>query len=414
MSSPEPSVVLETRVVRGTGGGPDKTILYSPRFLDGPSYRVVCAYMHPPDDPGFEVLQKKAERWGARLLSVPDRGPIDFRVLREFLRICRRERVRIWHGHDYKSNLVGLLLRPFWKMRLVTTVHGWVDHRIKLYYWIDRLCLRHYERVICVSQDLFEQSLACGVPEDRCVLIENAVDIAEFARTLSPPEARRRLGENPARLVIGAVGRLSAEKGFDILIRAADRLLREGHDFEVWIVGEGDQRDPLQTLINELGRADRIRLRGYCANPCEIYEAMDIYALSSLREGFPNVVLEAMAMGIPVAATRIAGVPRLIRDGENGLIVEPGSIEGLVNALGRLMSDRGLQERLGREARATVEMCYSFAARMEKIRFVFDRLPGGPPASRLVSVQEIVPSGPYDPPVVTIRVEPHDKENRNE
>ena len=374
MTSPGPAVVLETRVVRGSGGGPDKTILNSPRFLDGPGYRVVCAYMHPPDDPGFEVLQEKAERWGARLLSVPDRGPIDFRVLREFLRICRRERVRIWHGHDYKSNLVGLLLRPFWKMRLVTTVHGWVDHRIKLYYWIDRLCLRHYERVICVSQDLFEQSLACGVPENRCVLIENAVDIVEFVRTLIPPEARRRLGENPARLVIGAVGRLSAEKGFDILIRAADRLLREGHDCEVWIVGEGDQRDPLQTLINELGRADRIRLRGYCANPCEVYEAMDIYALSSLREGLPNVVLEAMALAIPVAATRIAGVPGLIVDGENGLIVEPDSIDEMANALGRLLTDINLRIKLGLAGRATVEASYSFDVRMEKIRTVFDGL----------------------------------------
>ncbi len=374
MKSQAPTVVLETRVVRGSGGGPDKTILNSPRFLDGQGYRVVCAYMHPPGDPGFPALRKKAERWGARLLSVPDRGPVDPRVLREFLRICRRERVTIWHGHDYKSNLVGLLLRPFWKMRLITTVHGWVDHRIKLYYWIDRFCLRYYERVICVSKDLYEQSLACGVPENRCILIENAVDITEFARTMSPSEARTRLGENPTRPVIGAVGRLSAEKGFDVLIQAADQLLSEGHDFEVWIVGEGDQREPLQSLIGELGRGDRIRLLGYRSDPTEVYQAMDIYALSSLREGLPNVVLEAMALGIPVAATRIAGVPLLVQDGQNGLMVEPGSMEELANALGRLLSDPDLRTKLGREARATVEARYSFDRRMEKVRQVLDDL----------------------------------------
>ena len=374
MTPETPTVVLETRVVRGSGGGPDKTILNSPRFLDKAGYRVVCAYMHPPDDPGFDALRKKAERWGAPLLSVPDRGPVDFRVLRDYLAICRRENVTIWHGHDYKSNLVGLLLRPFWKMRLITTVHGWVDHRIKLYYWIDRLCLRHYETVICVSEDLYEQSRSCGVPEERCVLIENAVDVGEFTRTLSPSEARRRLGENPDRPVIGAVGRLSAEKGFDVLIRAADRLLSDGHDFQVWIVGEGDQREPLQSLIDELGRSDRIRLPGYRDDPTEVYQAMDVYALSSLREGLPNVVLEAMALSIPVAATRIAGVPRLIRGGENGLIVEPGSVDGLVKALGDLLSDEKLRERLGRQARETVEASYSFDARMEKIRLVFDAL----------------------------------------
>ena len=374
MRSQEPVVVLETRVVRGSGGGPDKTILNSPRFLEGQGYRVVCAYMHPPDDPGFSALRKKAEQWGARLLSVPDRGPIDLRVLREFLRICRRERVTIWHGHDYKSNLVGLLLRPFWKMRLVTTVHGWVDHRIKLYYWIDRFCLRYYERVICVSKDLYEQSLACGVPDNRCILIENAVDITEFARTMSPFEARARLGENSTRPVIGAVGRLSVEKGFDILIQAADQLLSEGHDFEVWIVGEGDQREPLQSLIDRLGRGDKIRLLGYRTDTIEVYQAMDIYALSSLREGLPNVVLEAMALGIPVAATRIAGVPLLVQDGQNGLMVEPGSKADLANALGRLLSDSDLRAKLGREARATVEAGYSFDRRMEKVRHVLDDL----------------------------------------
>jgi hypothetical protein len=98
--------------------------------------------MHPPGDPGFEQLRKKAQQWQARLLSVPDRGFWDLGVIGKLLDLCRRERVAIWHGHDYKSNALGLLLRRFWRMRLVTTVHGWVHHtrRTPLYYWLDRLC----------------------------------------------------------------------------------------------------------------------------------------------------------------------------------------------------------------------------------------------------------------------------------
>src|SRR5262249_14595914 len=121
-----PPVVLEVRVVKGSGGGPDKTILNSPRCLAAAGYRTVCAYMHPPGDPGFEQLRQKAERWQAPLVSVPDRGFWDWKVVPLLLNLCRRERVTIWHGHDYKSNLLGLLLRRFWPMRLVTTVHGWV------------------------------------------------------------------------------------------------------------------------------------------------------------------------------------------------------------------------------------------------------------------------------------------------
>src|SRR2546428_1488513 len=134
-------VVLDARVVCGTGGGPDKTILTSPRFLTAAGYRMLCAYLHPPGDSGFDELRRRAAVWHAPLLSVPDRGPCDWQVIAELLRICRRENVAIWHGHDYKSNALGLLLRRFWPMRLVTTVHGWVKHtrRTPLYYAIDKL-----------------------------------------------------------------------------------------------------------------------------------------------------------------------------------------------------------------------------------------------------------------------------------
>src|SRR5687768_8446672 len=104
-------VVLDTRVVAGTGGGPDTTILNQPRFLAPAGYRNLCAYMHPPDDPGFDQLRRRAEGWDAPLISVPDRGPFDRGVAARLLEICRRERVAIWHGHDYKSNALGLLLR---------------------------------------------------------------------------------------------------------------------------------------------------------------------------------------------------------------------------------------------------------------------------------------------------------------
>src|SRR5262249_40427185 len=161
-----PPVVLDARVVTGSGGGPDKTILNSPRFLEPLGYRMICAYMHPPNDPGFDVLRKKAEQYRAPLISIPDRGAWDWRVITEALAVGKREKVTVWHGHDYKTNALGLLLKRFWPMRLVTTVHGWVQHtrRTPLYYRIDQLCLPRYERVICVSDDLLEACLAVGVP----------------------------------------------------------------------------------------------------------------------------------------------------------------------------------------------------------------------------------------------------------
>ncbi len=368
-------VVLDVRVVTEAGGGPDKTILNSPRFL-ADRYRNLCAYMHPPGDPGFETLRAKAERWQAPLFSVPDRGVRDWRVLMSLLDLCRRERVRIWHGHDYKSNVLGLLLRPFWAMRLVTTVHGWVKHtrRTPLYYRIDRLCLPRYERVICVSPDLVAASRRAGVPARRCVLIENGIDTDEYRRHLGTAEAKARAGVPAGRLVVGAVGRLSGEKGFDLLVRAADRLLREGLDLELWIVGTGDQRPPLERLIADLGRGDRVRLLGYRADTVDLYQAMDVFVLSSLREGLPNVLLEAMALEVPVLATRVAGVPRLVRHGSDGILIEPGSEAELADGLRRLLTDPTLRGRLAAAGRRVIEERYSFRARMDKVRAVYDEL----------------------------------------
>ena len=371
-------VVLDTRVVTGTGGGPDKTILNSPRFLEPMGYRNLCAYLHPPGDPGFETLRRKAEAWNAPLISIPDRGPWDWKVVTSLLETCRRERVAIWHGHDYKSNAVGLLLRRFWPMRLVTAVHGWVKHtrRTPLYYGIDRACLKRYEVVISVSDDLFQSCLDCGVPRERCLLIENAIDTRQFTRTVDREEAKRRLGIPANRLLIGAIGRLSEEKGFDLLIAAVDRLLEQGFDVELRIAGEGDQQDHLASLIRAKGREDRIRLVGYQAQTIPLYEAMDVFVLSSLREGLPNVVLEAMAMEVPVIATRVAGIPRLVHHGQNGLLIEPGSTPELTDALLSVLQDGPLRDLLALDGRATIEQNHSFEVRMEKIRAAYDRLLG--------------------------------------
>jgi len=198
----------------------------------------------------------------------------------------------------------------------------------------------------------------------------------DIARTLSREEAKRRLGIPADRIVLGAMGRLAEEKGFDLLIRAADRLLEAGCDLTLLIAGEGPSRPALQGLIDELGRGERIRLLGFQQEIIPLYEAMDLFVLSSLREGLPNVVLEAMALEVPVLATRIAGIPRLIEDGKNGLLVDPGAVEPLGDAIACLVRDRDLRIALGKAGRATVEGRYSFQNRMNKFQKLYDDLLG--------------------------------------
>ena len=367
-------VVLHVRGSTASGGGPEKTILNSPRFLKPLGYDAICAYMHPSED--LDGLRQRAANAQAPFASVPDRGFWDWRVLTQLIHICRSEKVAIWHGHEYKSNALGLIAKRFRPMKLVTTVHGWVEHtaRTPIYYAIDRLCLRYYDTVICVSDDLYETCLHSGVPKSRCHLIENAIDAEDFRRRLSADAARRLIGAPSHGCLLGAMGRLSAEKGFDLLIRAVDGLLQNGLDVSLWIAGEGNARPQLESLIHHLGREDRIRLLGQVANPKDFLQALDGFVLSSIREGLPNVVLEAMALETPVLATRVAGVPSLIRDGENGLLVDTGSEAALAAGLGRLLADAGLRASIAQAARQTIEQSYSFERRMSKVAAIYDRV----------------------------------------
>ena len=223
------------------------------------------------------------------------------------------------------------------------------ERRTALYNRVDRYCLPFYERVICVSEDLQHACRKFGVPELRCLLIENAIDTSRFIRGTERDEAKRRLGLPAGKFTIGAVGRLSEEKAYDLLIRAVDRLIGDGYDVALLIVGEGNQRAKLEALLAELGRGDRIRLLGFQGDVIPLFEAMDLFVLSSLSEGLPNVVLEAMALEVPLVATRIAGIPRLIEDGRNGLLVEPGSIDALATAIARTIDDLTLRHQLERE-----------------------------------------------------------------
>ncbi len=376
------AVVLHTRVVTASGGGPDKTILLSAPFLAHTRYFLAAAYMHPPDDPGFETILERARRVGCPMIGVDDGGPLDRRPLQRLLEICRRLNVRIWHGHDYKSNLFGLLLRPFWNMKLVTTVHGWVHNttRTPLYYAIDRWSLPFYHRVICVSDDLAGRVRGVGVPPQRISLIHNAIDERTFRRCCPPGEApmRKQLGTPAQRLVFGAVGRLSPEKAFNNLIRAAAALLERGVDLEVWIAGEGDSRRDLETMIQRLGLQARIRLLGFVQDTVGLYEAMDGFVLSSIREGLPNVVLEAASMQVPIVATRVAGIPAMLRDGEDALLCPIGDVEALVGAMGRLADDAALRNRLAAAGRSLIEQRYSFTRRMQKVKAIYDELLGYP------------------------------------
>ena len=371
-SAVAPIEVLHVRIVTGAGGGPEKTILNSARHFSGTRYRETACWIHAPGDPGIALLESRAKEAACPFVAIADPHPFDLRTLARMASLCRERSIRIWHGHDYKSNLFGVLLARLCGLSLVTTVHGWVHHtaRTPFYFAVDRFALRRFAQVVAVSTDLYAECLGIGVPGERLTLVENAVDTEEFRRT-NHRAADRRPGEG--RLVVGAVGRLAEEKGFHLLVEAVERAVDAGADLELRIAGEGDEEPRLRARIAASRHAGRMRLLGYRTDVRGLFEEMDVFALSSIREGLPNVVLEAMAMEVPVLATRCGGLETFGRDGEDLLLVAAGSANELERGLLRLATDPALRARLARAARARVERDFSFARRMERFVGIYDR-----------------------------------------
>lgn len=363
--------VLHVRIVTGTGGGPDKTILNAPRHLSDSPYRETACFLHPPGDPGIVLLEQRARACRCPFIAIADAGPLSPWTLRRLVAVCRANRIDVWHGHDYKSNLFGVLLRRRLGLKLVTTVHGWVKHtrRTPFYYALDRWTLPRHDQVIAVSLDLRDRCRHGGVAPDRLHLIENGIDLEDY-RPRPPPAAATTTG--PDRLRIGAIGRLSAEKGFSHLIDAVGRLSAEGLPVELAIAGEGEERDRLTAQAGARGLVgDRVRFLGYQDDVRPLLATLDVFCLSSLREGLPNVVLEAMAMAVPVVATRCGGLSAFEND---AVLVPPGSVAALATALRRVLTDGALRAELASRGRARVERDFDFRQRMRRVAAVYDLL----------------------------------------
>jgi glycosyltransferase involved in cell wall biosynthesis len=368
--------VLHLRTVVGRGGGPEKTLLNSHRYAAS-AFDIRLLYIHPRDDAEFD-LPFRASKCGADLTVIAERGPWDPGTLVGLVRKIRDFRPHILHAHDYKTDLLATLLSFPFRTPCVATLHGNVtqDRRLNLYYRLDRWALRRMLRVMAVSRDLREQAIASGVASEKCVLVENGVDVEHYRRANLQAAAKSTLGIPSDSFLLGAVGRLMPEKGFDLLIRAVAPLCDEFPNVRLQIAGDGTERRRLEAIINQLDCAGRIELVGHRADVRDLLEACDVFVLSSRREAFPNVVLEAMAMETPVVASRIAGLPQLIIDGETGLLVEPDNVEGFTTAVRRLIESKSLRNRLTSAARALVETRFTFAERMRKEFDVYDELLG--------------------------------------
>jgi glycosyltransferase involved in cell wall biosynthesis len=376
MPRQRPIRILELRSVRGTGGGPEKTILLGAARSDPARYAVTVCYIRDARDEVFSIDQR-ADGLPIDYVEIRERNSTDWRVWPALKRVVREKQIDIAHAHDYKTDLLVWLLGRGNHAIPLTTAHGWTGNssREVMYYRADKGLLARYPRVIAVSEEIRRVLISAGAAPERVTTILNGIDHLKFRRDRSREDAARAaLGVTRDEIVIGAVGRLERQKRFDVLLDAFARLTaaRPQQPLRLLIAGEGSLRAELTAQIDRL----RVpaRLVGQWNDIAQFHHAIDLLVQSSEYEGTPNVVLEAMAFETPVVATDVGGTAELVHDGEHGLILPTGSTDALVTRIDRVLDDRPAAAARAAAARARVEGELSFDRRMQRVEAIYDEL----------------------------------------
>ncbi|HEU4597992.1 MAG TPA: glycosyltransferase [Pyrinomonadaceae bacterium] len=295
---------------------------------------------------------------GVEVDVIEERFRFDTRVVGELRRVVARRAPDIIETHGTKSHFIVKLSGLGQKLPWVAFHHGYTttDAKMRVYNQLDRWSLPSAARVVTVCGPFAEQLARVGVEREKILVRHNSIGTFERAGGEEVAALKERLGVQAGERVILAVGRLSREKGHADLLGALGvlRELNPDLNFKLVVAGDGPERGRLEEAARGLGLAERVVFAGHAGDVRPFYALADALALPSHSEGSPLVLLEAMAEGLPVAATAVGGVPEIVSDGESALLAPPRDAAALAEALRRLLSDAALASRIADEARRRV------------------------------------------------------------
>ncbi len=383
-----PIRVLELRSVRGTGGGPEKTILLGTARTDPRRFAITVCYIRDRRDAVFNISRRAADM-GIDYVEIHERHSLDPSVWPALRRLVRERAIDIVHAHEYKSDVLAWALARTSAVLPLATVHGWTGHSRRersFYYPWDKRLLARYPRTVAVSEEIRSELLRHGARPERVTTILNGIDHLRFRRDpRRVADARARVGASPGEVVVGAVGRLEPQKRFDVLLRATYLVRAAGLSIRVVIAGEGSERPKLESLISELQLGSCCSLVGHCGDVASLYHAFDLYVQSSDYEGTPNTVLEAMAFEVPIVATDVGGTRELAPHGVHALIVGPKNPAELAEAVRHTIEHPVEAAQRVQAARRRVETELSFDTRMRRLEAVYEELMAATPGTRLLA-----------------------------
>jgi glycosyltransferase involved in cell wall biosynthesis len=330
-------------------------------------------------------------RSGVPVFELNRRPGNDPRVVWEIYRLLRWERPDILHTHAWGTLLEGLVAGRLARVPVIAHgEHGTLQLRPRQVR-VQRWGWRHADQLLSVSSRLAERmSGDVGIPLDRIRVLRNGVNLTRFSgfRTAS---ARTALGvSDDSVVVLGAAGRLVDVKDHTSFIDAVHALRTRGRNVLAVIAGDGPLRSELEARVGRLGLEGTMRILGHRSDMETVLAGLDIFVQPSKSEGMSNTILEAMAAGLPVVATRVGGADEMVTNGKTGVLVPPESVTHLTDVLDELVSREPRRHALGRAARARAQAEFSLEAMVERYQSLYCDLAqrAAPPGTHVAAPQE--------------------------
>jgi glycosyltransferase involved in cell wall biosynthesis len=311
----------------------------------------------------------------------------DLRAIVRLAQLIRRERPTILHTHTAKAGAVGriaaLLAAGARPPIVVHTFHG---HVLRGYFGrittfgfrtLERWLARTTTSLVAVSPEVRDDLVALHVaPAAKFTVVRLGIDLSLRVDNDDAQrcETRRQMGLHEDAFVVGWVGRMTAVKRTDFVVRALEKLVADGVDAYVVLVGDGPDREGLERYAHELGVIKRCLFLGYQEDVARFYDAIDVLVLPSINEGTPVSVIESLAASRPAVATRVGGVPDVVRDGVDGLLVDRDDVDALAARLAELARDAPRRTAMGEAGRARVLERYAVDRLVDDIDRLYRKL----------------------------------------
>ncbi len=371
MNGESPVAVLHLTSSRGFYGI-DRVILALAKYIDRHSFELCVANIAKKRVSSPAVILAALSA-GLKAEMVPCRGRFDWGTVKRLKLLVQTHKIQILHCHEAKSRLYGVIVSRLTGVPLISTQHVWTgqDWKTRMAEMVDAGCLHFSAKVIAVSSQAVKSLKRVLIPSRLIETIINGIDLEQFSGTSGKSGLKASLGI-PANIpVIGTVGRLEIDKGRELLIEAARRVTDTGREAIYLIVGDGTEMENLQSMARNLGLADRILFTGYEQDVRPFLEIMDIFVVPSRSEGTPMALLEAMLMGKPVVVTPVGGVPDVVKNGVNGIVLRERNAAQLAEGLLTILTDGALAMRMGERGRQCVESEYSARRMAERYESVY-------------------------------------------